>query len=335
MPPLIVESGSGSIRQLPLHKNLGLEIIVIRRGHLAWRTEDIKEWVTPGTVYFTLPGQIHGSEHEFEPGHEWVYAVISTSLDKNKKLKFHPDLPFSAKEAAEISRSLTGCKRHAFLASPALGDHLSELVREVGQRNDFHRAKIRHLAAAVVIELVRSVAAGKSVEPVHVRPAAENRVLAVIEKLQKQPGEKWTLPQLAADCRLGRSQFSTIFLRLAGDTLIRFLNRIRIQLACRMLKETKASITRIALECGFESSQYFARVFKQFTGGIDARTYRILKSGQCSPASSPKLPPCGLKKPDGSPDFPGLPTTWHSASAPTARPTSIRPGGGVSPSSAN
>jgi len=283
VPPIIVQSGSGSIRELPLHKNLGLEIIVIRRGQLAWRTEDVKEWVTPGTVYFTLPGQIHGSEHEFEPGHEWVFAVISASLDKNKKLRFHSDLPFLAKEATEISRWLTGCKRHAFLASPTLGDLLSELVREVWERGEFHRAKIRLLAAAAVIELVRSVAAGRSAKPVQVRPAVENRVLAVIEKLQKQPGEKWTLPQLTADCRLGRSQFSTIFLRLTGDTLIRFLNRIRIQLACRMLRKTNAPITDIALKCGFESSQYFARVFKQFTGGLDARTYRNQEPGQLPP----------------------------------------------------
>jgi len=274
VPPLIVQSGSGSIRQLPLHKNLGLEIIFIRRGQLAWQAEDVKENVIPGTVYFTLPGQIHGSEHEFEPGHEWVYAVISASLDKNKKLRFHPDLPLPASEAAQISKRLTGSKRHAFLASSALGDLLSELVRGVRQREDLHRAKVRLLAAAVVIELVRSIAAGKSVEPVHARPATENRVLAVIEKLKQRPGEKWTLPQLAADCRLGRTQFSTIFIRLTGDTLIRFLNRIRVQLACRMLRETNTPITQIALECGFESSQYFARVFKQFTGGFDARTYR-------------------------------------------------------------
>ena len=202
MSSIVVQSGNGSIRQLPLHKNLGLEIIVIRRGQLAWRTEDVKEWVTPGTVYFTLPCQIHGSEHEFEAGHEWVFAVISASLDKHKKLRFHSDLPFSAKEATEISRWLTGCKRHAFLASPTLGDLLSELVREVCEREEFHRAKIRLLAAAAVIKLVRSVTAGKSAKPVQVRPAVENRVLAVIEKLQKQPGDKWSLPQLAASLRL-------------------------------------------------------------------------------------------------------------------------------------
>jgi len=191
----------------------------------------------------------------------------------------HPGLSFSEKEAEDISRRLIRCKRHAFLASPALGDFLSELVREVRHREDFHRTKTRLLAAAVVVELVRSIADGKSAKTIHVRPAAENRVLAVKEKLVERPGDKWALPQLAADCRLGRSRFSTLFLRLTGDTPIRCLNRIRIELACRMLRETEDSITRIAMECGFESNQYFARAFKQFTGGIDSRTYRKLAAG--------------------------------------------------------
>jgi len=247
-----------------------MEIIVIRRGQLAWQTEDVKEWVTPGTVYFTLPGQIHGSEHEFEPGHEWVFAVISASLDKNKKLRFHPDLPVPLR----MQSSRVPCFARAWRVSLRTGAR-SPASRDVPSCKNRDSGRRRRDRARP------HVAAGKSVEPVHVRPATENRVLAVIEKLRKRPGEKWTLPQLAGDCRLERSRFSTLFLRLTGDTLIRFLNRIRVHQACRMLRETDAPITRIALECGFESGQYFARVFKQFTGCLDARTYR--KRGQRPP----------------------------------------------------
>ena len=107
------------------------------------------------------------------------------------------------------------------------------------------------------------------------RAAVEMRLLALIEKLRADPCKKWTLTELATSCKLGRSQFSTLFVKLTGDTPVRFLNSLRIQQACRMLRETRLPVTRISLDCGFESSQYFARVFKQFTGGINAKSYRI------------------------------------------------------------
>ncbi|MCX6971051.1 MAG: AraC family transcriptional regulator [Verrucomicrobia bacterium] len=274
MPPLIVQAGSGSMRRLSPHRNPGLEIVYIRRGHLTWRTEDLEESVTPGMVYFTLPGQLHGSAREFEPGHEWTYAIISASLTRNGRLAWPRDLPFSAAEAREISSRLTGVKRHAFPATSALGPLLAELVRETHDPGALDCAKVRHLAAAVIIELVRSVAGDRNRTTGRARAAVEMRLLALIGKLKADPCKKWTLTELATSCKLGRSQFSTLFVKLTGDTPVRFLNGLRVQQACRMLRETGLPVTRIALDCGFESSQYFARVFKQFTGGLDARSYR-------------------------------------------------------------
>lgn len=283
MTQLIVQAGSGSIRRLSPHRNPGLEIVFIRRGHLTWRTEDLEESVTQGMVYFTLPGQLHGSTREFEPGHEWIFAVISASPTRNGKLAWHPDLPFTTAEAREISPLLTGAKRHAFPATPVLGPLLAELVRETHDPGALHHAKLRHLAAAAIIELVRSVAGERNRTAGHARAAVEMRMLSLIEKLKADPCKKWTLTELAASCKLGRSRFSTLFVKLTGDTPVRFLNSLRVQQACRMLRETRIPVTRIAHDCGFESSQYFARVFKQFTGGLDARAYRNEKQ-KASPA---------------------------------------------------
>jgi AraC family L-rhamnose operon regulatory protein RhaS len=53
---------------------------------------------------------------------------------------------------------------------------------------------------------------------------------------------------------------------LTGDTPITYLNRLRVRHADQLLKTTDHSITDIAFECGFQSSQYFATVYRQFTG---------------------------------------------------------------------
>ena len=82
------------------------------------------------------------------------------------------------------------------------------------------------------------------------------------------------LQKMATHCRLGRTQFARIFHEQTGDTPMRFINRMRVRLACRLLRGTRLPVTRIALDCGFGSSQYFAKVFNAYTGGMDACGYR-------------------------------------------------------------
>lgn len=288
MDPLIIQFGSGSLPRLPLHHNPGLEIVLLRRGQLSWTTEDVEEAVSPGTVYFTLPDQLHGSIHEFEPGHEWLFVVIAATRCAKHQLQLPAELPLSTQERTTIGRCLSQSRRHAFKASPALGLLLAELIEELKQPHEhLAAAKVRLLSSLLIIELVRSVQAECPSPAPQVRGRAEHRVRALVDELRKHPETRWQLDTLAKRCKLKRSQFAAIFLALTGDSPIRFLNRRRVQLACQYLKETEDSVTTIALNCGFESSQYFARVFKRFTGGLDARTYRT-KTRQDRLAAKPQ-----------------------------------------------
>lgn len=58
-----------------------------------------------------------------------------------------------------------------------------------------------------------------------------------------------------------------------GTTPIDYLISLRIQLAKQLLSETKFSIQKIAVKCGFENSYYFSNLFKKRTG-ISPSFYR-------------------------------------------------------------
>lgn len=57
-----------------------------------------------------------------------------------------------------------------------------------------------------------------------------------------------------------------IFKESAGLTVIKYINGLKIQKACNLLDKTELTITEIAFECGFNSSMYFCKTFKQLTG---------------------------------------------------------------------
>ena len=78
---------------------------------------------------------------------------------------------------------------------------------------------------------------------------------------------------MSAACGLGRSQFAGLLKKVTGDTPVTFLNRLRVQRAQELLRQSAKPVTEIAFEVGFNSSQYFATVFKEFAG-MEARTFR-------------------------------------------------------------
>jgi AraC-like DNA-binding protein len=285
MSAFVLEYGQGALPRLAMHRNHGLEIIYILRGHMLWQTRSKTEQAPAGSVYFTLPEDEHGSAEEFEPGHEWVFVVLAPPANLRKSGRaagrfLHPGLGFSPGEARRITSDLLRSRRHAFPGTPCIKWILTELVAELKRAEGaegapfLHEAKVAALARAAVVELARCVRAGGQETAPNVQSGVANRVRKLIDELIAHPEEPQTLGELARRCKLSRTQFAELFRRQTGDTPVKFLNRMRFRAACRMLRETSLPVTRIALECGFGTSQYFAKTFKAFSGGLSARAYR-------------------------------------------------------------
>jgi AraC-like DNA-binding protein/ligand-binding sensor protein len=77
---------------------------------------------------------------------------------------------------------------------------------------------------------------------------------------------KISLKEIADVSGLSAPYFSTIFKDEMGENLSNYLNRLRVEKASSMLKETDSSISGISVACGFEDQSWFSKVFKCYTG---------------------------------------------------------------------
>ena len=75
-----------------------------------------------------------------------------------------------------------------------------------------------------------------------------------------------TIDELAAIANLSSSRFFIVLKKETGLTPIEYKNRICIKNAEKMLLTSDLSIEEIAEKTGFNSSSYFRRTFKAFTG---------------------------------------------------------------------
>jgi AraC family L-rhamnose operon regulatory protein RhaS len=240
------------------------------------------ERVTAGSVYFSLPWERHGSVDEFEPGHywHWVQFLLTGCIDRPRtRFGFHEDLGIPSSLAGGISARLTGAGHRCYPATARAAWLIPTLIKELSQpdRGDPHY--VSALGRLAILELVRCI---ETADDAQATDASSRRVEALVQRLRQECSQPWTLETMAAACDLGRSRFATLCRRLTGDSPVELINRLRIDRAKVLLRETGHSITDIAHECGFGSSQYFARVFRSFTG-MDARSYRtrhVLRSLQ-------------------------------------------------------
>ncbi|MDK8181448.1 helix-turn-helix domain-containing protein [Paenibacillus sp. UMB4589-SE434] len=76
--------------------------------------------------------------------------------------------------------------------------------------------------------------------------------------------QEFTLTQISERYGMSVSYFSKQFKHYSGDTLVNYVNKIRIQKAKRLLMHPQLKIYEVAHEVGYSTLQYFNRVFKQF-----------------------------------------------------------------------
>lgn len=97
-------------------------------------------------------------------------------------------------------------------------------------------------------------------------PEGEQFLGQVIQYIDRHYNEKITLEQLAKRTHISKSYLTRRFRQFTGETIVNYINKLRIQYAREMLVNSEKNITEIAWAVGFDSPKYFHRVFKKETG---------------------------------------------------------------------
>jgi len=86
------------------------------------------------------------------------------------------------------------------------------------------------------------------------------------EILRQNLAHQWTVEEMAALVGMGTTLFNERVKSYSGFSPINYLINIRISEAIKLLRRPDISVTDIALDTGFYSSQHFSTTFKKLTG---------------------------------------------------------------------
>jgi len=92
------------------------------------------------------------------------------------------------------------------------------------------------------------------------------RVGRAISLVHRDPARAWTVGSLARELAMSRSAFAARFTELAGEPVMRYVTRWRMNVARDRLQHEGATVAELAGHLGYESEAAFSRAFKRTLG---------------------------------------------------------------------
>ncbi|MGL6258253.1 AraC family transcriptional regulator [Vibrio sp. WXL210] len=252
---------------LPQHCNEGIEFCLCETGQLTFCCEQQRYQLSANQVTVTRPWQPHQLGDPDIDACRLHWLILDVGVRSPHQVWNWPDWIILDKALLnDFTQLLRGSEKPLWSGSQAIVRSfqlISELLPHYGSPETSSRLKL--LINELLLNLYQSI---KSHQPRldEQLTSSERSVRLFIQLLEQVPELDWSSEDMANYCHLKSTRFIYYCKKLTNLSPIQYLHCLRVKKAQQALMTSSSSITDIALDCGFSSSQYFNRVFKKLTG---------------------------------------------------------------------
>jgi AraC-like DNA-binding protein len=169
---------------------------------------------------------------------------------------------------------------------PILGC-VKQMIQEYNEKQTGYELAVKSSVYQLIVFLLRGYV-GKIMSAEEFEE--KNRILlrfdSVFQMIQEHYGEKISLAKLAESVNISTCHFCRTFKQMTGKTTTDFINGVRLEKAAAFLEQKDLNITEIAMRCGFDSVNYFCRVFHKYYHTTPTRFREGISDGHLSPRKS-------------------------------------------------
>ncbi len=94
----------------------------------------------------------------------------------------------------------------------------------------------------------------------------DRRIQAVLDFIQREYRQELQISDLAEIVHMSETHFRRVFVQVMDMVPVDYLNMIRVQKACELLRKTDNPMEMVAMKVGFQTMTTFNRNFKKFMG---------------------------------------------------------------------
>ena len=242
------------------HSHDFCELVIVTRGSAFHYLENREFPVTAGDVFLVQGRQkhyFHGRKNldliniMYDPG--------KIALPENELRKLPGYCAMFMLEPTYRRQHRFASRLHLKRVPLARVEQLAdEMERECEKAEPGYEVALRAKLLELMVYLSRAYTSTDTTEA-----HALLRVGNVIGALENDFSKDWKLDDLLKIAHMSSSNLMRVFRKATGQTPIEYLVRLRIQKAMEMLRNTDLTITEIAMEVGFNDSNYFTRQFRR------------------------------------------------------------------------
>jgi AraC family transcriptional regulator len=248
---LLVQSFTHAPRaeELPLPGTADLHLVLCTAGDAVMRTRDggretRRRWV-PGRLELMLPGRATVRGYRAAAPLRSVQVHLPRAAVRRAAAELgHPEPDF------EELRAALG-------AGDPVVEQIMRALPVSGPAGDLYAESAAAFLTAHLLSRGRD-------RPL---PGPEHAgVRAAIALMRERPGDPLTVADLAAEAHLSPYHFLRVFREATGETPHRYLTRLRMAQARRLLDGTRLPLDDIAARCGFSSAAALSAAFLRHVG---------------------------------------------------------------------
>jgi AraC-like DNA-binding protein len=233
------------------HENWEIHYITAGKGILRTNTDEYE--IRPGIMFITGPGIIHTQECDpADPMEEYGLRFTIIRSQKHRE---------SNSAISTVLRRLEDCH---FIFTEFDFDciyPINQILAECTGGRIASSYRMQNLLTDLLISTARCIG---TTEVLDEKPNINRH--EILELYMRTYKNNISVEELSKKLHISSRQLRRIISDSYSSTMTGQKNRLRIETARRLLKETDLSIAEIAEETGFNSPEYFSRCFKKMCG---------------------------------------------------------------------
>ncbi|MFR4350624.1 MAG: AraC family transcriptional regulator [Roseburia sp.] len=242
--------------QMPYHWHTECELIRVLKGSFPLTVGSQLYRMNAGDIVFIQDGMLHGGMPE-----NCVYECIVF------------DMKLLLKERHICQKQIEAIMNHELLLNQLLPGHNSSIAQIAAALFSAMPEKYPGYEFTVLGTLYQLIGMILKENLYSLRSAHEQQISyrlkqlkQVLRYIEDHYAEDVSLDDLASIAGMNPKYFCRFFRQITLRTPIDYLNYYRIECAREQLAATDASITEVALGCGFNDISYFTKTFKKYMG---------------------------------------------------------------------
>ncbi len=242
------------------HTNV-MEICYLAKGRQMYRVKDTDYVLSGNEIFITFPGETHSTGGA--PQEKGILYWFHVAIPKKggRFLNCSPDL-----SASLIEHLLKLPNRH-FAGVPSMRVDLDEMISASSRVSDpLQRIYLQNRFLDFILKIIEC--SGK--QP---RSTVTPQISTLLRYIESNVHQSLPLGSLAARLGLSLPRFKARFKSEVGIPPAEYVLRCKVSEAKKRLLAPRSTVLDVALDLNFSSSQYFATVFRRYTGQT-ASTFR-------------------------------------------------------------